>query len=181
MKKQIITAAIAIGAILFGTTQAQAQTAETEVNIILSDVISIDDGSEADGGVVDFEYNTSYDYNETQTANEPNSLIVTSSNEFDVKVKAEGINFSNGTGSDIPVNVLTLKPLNGENTTMGGTQQNVVLSTNYQTLISGAGIGSELALEMNYEIPANESSSDKMLGKPEGTYTQTVKYTITAQ
>lgn len=181
MKKQIITAAIAIGAILFGTTQAQAQTAETEVNITLSDVISIDDGSEADGGIVDFEYNTTYDYNETQTANEPNSLIVTSSNEFDVKVKAEGANFSDGSGNDIPVNVLTLKPLQGGNTTMGGTQQNVVLSTTDQTLISGADIGSGLALDMDYEIPASESSSDKMLGKPEGTYTQTVKYTITAQ
>ena len=60
MKKQLIIATLALGAIVFGTNNVQAQnhTATTTVNIVLADVISIDAGSVDTGGLVEFTYVT---------------------------------------------------------------------------------------------------------------------------
>ncbi len=183
MKKQLIIATLALGAIVFGTDNVQAQnpisvSATTTVNIKLSDVISIDAGSVANGGVVAFNYVTAENYNNGLGAvTVPNSLIVTSTQEFDIKVKADGANFTDGT-NDIPVNVLTIKA--AADGTMGGTQNNIVLSTEDQTLIASAPRGSAKTLNLEYLIPAEKSSSSDILGKPAGTYTQTVTYTATA-
>ncbi|WP_026451266.1 hypothetical protein [Aequorivita capsosiphonis] len=179
MKKQLIIATLALGAIVFGTNNVQAQnhTATTAVNIILSDVISIDAGSVANGGAVDFNYVTAEDYNSTKTATVANSLIVTSTKNFDVKVKADGANFINGS-NNIPVDVLTIKAATGGS--MAGTQNTIVLSTADQVLIGNAPLGSALTLDLDYEIPAAKSSSADILGKPAGTYTQNVTYTATA-
>src|SRR5690606_28390757 len=177
MKKQIIIATLALGAIIFGTNNTQAQTATTAVNIKLSDVISIDAGSVANGGIVDFNYVTAEDYNTTKTATVENSLIVTSTKNFDVKVKAEGENFTNG-ANVIPVNVLTIKAAAGGS--MAGTRNTIVLSNNDQVLIGNAPLGSALTLNLDYEIPASKSSSTDILGKTAGTYTQNVTYTATA-
>jgi len=179
MKKQLIIATLALGAIVFGTNNAQAQnkTATTAVNIILNDVISIDAGSVAIGGAVDFNYVTAEDYNTSTTVIVPTSLKVTSTKNFDVKVKAEGANFTNGSNV-IPVNVLTIKAATGG--TMAGTQNTIVLSTTDQVLIGNAPLGSALTLDLDYTIPAAKSSSSDILGKPAGTYTQKVTYTATA-
>ena len=64
---------------------------------------------------------------------------------------------------------------------MSGTSSDVVLSTTDQMLISGADLGSQVVLELDYNIPATKSSSSDILGKPAGTYTQMVTYTATAQ
>jgi len=94
MKKQILIVALTFGAILFGTNHAQAQnTATTTVNITLNDVISIDAGSTAIGNTVDFNYATAADYNSDQTITKANSLKVTSTKNFNVKVKAGGASF----------------------------------------------------------------------------------------
>ncbi|MBY5957982.1 hypothetical protein KUV50_07570 [Membranicola marinus] len=186
MKKSIIITALAFAAIVFTTNQATAQnataqrtSATTQVNINLSDVISIDPGSVADGSTVEFNYNTAADYNSTQTKKVPKSLIVTSTKSFDVNVKANGANFEKGSDF-IPVDVLTIKPVTGGTTTMTGTPSNVVLSTSDQKLISGADLGSSLVLDLEYVIPQAKSSSSDILGKPAGTYTQKVTYTATA-
>lgn len=182
MKKQFIFAALALGAIVFGTNNVLAQTtsptATTTVNIILNDVISIDKGSVAAGGQVDFNYVTAADYNDGLGAvNVPNSLIVTSTKNFDIKVKAGGANFTHGT-NNIPVDVLTIKATSGG--TMAGTKNPIVLSATDQVLVANAPLGSALNLNLDYEIPAAKSSSPDILGKPAGTYTQTVTYTATA-
>lgn len=180
MKKQFIISALVFVAAIFGAQNAMAQAeATTQVRIILSDVISIVDGSVAIDGVVDFTYVTAEDYNSTKTVNVPNSLIVTSTKSFDINVKADGENFINGQET-IPVNVVTIKPVTGGTTTMGGTRNNVILSTTDEKLISGAALGSKLVLDLEYEIPEVKSSSSDILGKPTGTYTQTVTYTATA-
>ena len=180
MKKQIVIATLAFGAILFGTNNVQAQntTATTTVNITLNDVISIDAGSTAIVNSVDFNYVTAADYNTDQTITKANSLKVTSTKNFNVKVKAGGANFMNGTNL-IPVNVLTIKAATAAGT-MGGTKTPVVLSATDQTLVSNAPLGSALILNLDYIIPAAKSSSADILGKPAGTYTQTVTYTATA-
>jgi hypothetical protein len=180
MTKQIVIAALTLGAIVLGTNNVKAQntTATTTVNITLNDVISIDAGSTAIGNTVDFNYATAADYNSDQTINKANSLKVTSTKNFNVKVKAGGANFMNGTNL-IPVNVLTLLAATASGT-MGGTKSAVVLSATDQTLVTNAPLGSALTLNLDYTIPAVRSSSSDILGKPAGTYTQTVIYTATA-
>lgn len=180
MKNQIILTALALGTFLVAQNQLQAQ-ATTTVNITLADVISIDESlSSAAGGVVNFSYSTAEHYNSDQTVNVPTSLVVTSTSSFDIDVKANGENFTSGS-DNIPVDVLTIQPVTGGTTTMTGTPSNVELSTTDQKLITGADLGSELVLELDYLIPAAKSSSSDILGKPAGTYTQTVTYTATAQ
>ena len=179
MKKLFAIAALTFGAIVFGTNvQAQNTTATTTVNITLSDVISIDSGSSAIGGTVAFNYATAEAYNTAQTVAQANALKVTSTKAFNVKVKAGGASFVNGSNL-IPVNVLTIKAAAAAGT-MGGTKNVVILSDADQTLVANAPLGSALTLNLDYTIPAAESSSSKILGKPAGTYTQTVIYTATA-
>ncbi|MEJ5049556.1 peptidoglycan-binding protein LysM [Chryseobacterium culicis] len=180
MKKQIAIAALTIGAIILGTNNVQAQntTATTTVNITLNDVISIDAGSTAISGAVAFNYVTAADYNSEKTVAQANALKVTSTKNFNVKVKAGGPNFVNGSNS-IPVDVLTIKAAVAPGT-MGGTKNDVILSAGEKTLVANAPLGSALTLNLDYTIPAAKSSSSDILGKPAGTYTQTVTYTATA-
>lgn len=180
MKKQISIAALVFGAVIFGTANVQAQVAvpavaTTNVNIILADVISIDSGV-AIGGVVDFNYTTSQDYNNSKTVTVPNSLVVTSSKNFNVKVKADGANFVKGTDL-IPVDVLRIKAVAGG--TMVGTMNEVVLSTTDQNLVTTATKGAQKSLTIEYTISATKAQNE-LLGKPAGTYKQTVTYTATA-
>ena len=179
MKKQIAIAALSFGAIVLGTNNVHAQTtssATTTVNIQLADVISLTAGSGTQ--TVGFNYATAADYNTEQTVNMPSALIVTSTKPFKIDVKAEGANFLNGVNV-IPVNVLTIKAAAAAGT-MGGTKTAVVLSDAIKPLVANAPLGSALTLNLDYTIPASESSSAKILGKPAGKYTQTVTYTATA-
>ncbi|SIR66118.1 peptidoglycan-binding protein LysM [Chryseobacterium sp. RU33C] len=180
MTKQIVITAFTIGVMILGTKNVQAQntTAVTTVNITLKDVISIDAGSTAIGGAIAFNYVTAADYNSDKTVAQASALKITSTKVFNVKVKAGGPNFVNGLKS-IPVDVLTIKAAAAPGT-MGGTKNDVVLSPGERTLVANAPLGSALTLNLDYTIPAAKSSSSDILGKPAGTYTQTVIYTATA-
>jgi hypothetical protein len=177
MKKQIFIAILSLGAI--GTHQVQAQHSDhvgTSVNINLADIISIDEGSVASGGAVDFNYVNTTDYNSSKSVMVPNSLVINSSKNFDVKIKSEGANFVSG-ANIIPVDVLQVKAISGGS--LMGTMNEVTLSTNDQMLVSNASVGSKQILNIAYSISA-EKASKVLLGKPKGTYTQTVTYTATA-
>jgi len=163
--------------LMFGSNTILAQGATTTINLVLADVISIDPGSAANGGTVDFHYENVNDYNSEKTTTINNSLIITFTKPFDLKVKANGENFENGSNS-IPVNVLTIK--RNESSKINGNSAPIVLSTQDQVLISGADRGSKLNLDLDYIIPQARSSSNDILGKPAGTYTQKITYTATA-
>lgn len=176
-KRIPILLAFTISVLFFGTNPTRAQTATTTINLVLADVISIDPGSAANGGSVDFRYENVNDYNSEKTTTIPNSLVITFTKPFDLKVKANGENFENGS-NNIPVNVLTIK--RNESSKITGTSTPIVLSTADQVLISGADRGSKLNLDLDYIIPQARSSSADILGKPAGNYTQKVTYTATA-
>ncbi|NML56294.1 peptidoglycan-binding protein LysM [Chryseobacterium cheonjiense] len=179
MKKQIFIAALSLGAIALGTNQVLAQNSEqatTSVNIILADVIALDAGTVASGGTIDFNYGSTKDYNSSKNVTVPNSLVIISSKNFDVKVKSEGANFVSG-ANVIPVDILQVKAVPGGS--LVGTLNEVTLSTNDQVLVSNAASGAKQSLNIAYSIPA-EKASKVLLGKPAGTYTQTVIYTATA-
>ncbi|KQT20997.1 peptidoglycan-binding protein LysM [Chryseobacterium sp. Leaf405] len=179
MKNQIIIAALSLGAIALGTSQVPAQNSgqvNTSVNIILADIISIDAGTVASQGAVDFNYVNTTDYNSSKNVTVPNSLVIISSKNFDVKVKSEGANFVSG-ANVIPVDILKVKAIPGGS--LMGTLNEVTLSTADQMLVSNASSGAKQSLNIAYSISA-EKASKVLLGKPAGTYTQTVTYTATA-
>lgn len=179
MKKQIAIAAFSLGLISLGSNQVSAQNSNhvgTSVNIILADIISIDEGSVASGGAVDFNYLNTKDYNSSKSVTVPNSLVINSSKNFDVKIKSDGANFVSGANL-IPVDVLQVKAISGGS--LMGTMNEVTLSTSDQVLVSNASLGAKQILNIAYSISA-EKASKVLLGKPKGTYTQTVTYTATA-
>ncbi|MFC7348510.1 peptidoglycan-binding protein LysM [Chryseobacterium zhengzhouense] len=179
MKKQIFIAALSLGAISLGTDLVLAQNSEQvskSVNIILSDVIAMDLGSAVSEGSVDFNYVSTKDYNSSKNVTVPNSLVIISSKNFDVKVKSEGTHFVSGANL-IPVDVLQVKAIPGGSVV--GTMNEVTLSTADQVLVSNANSGAKQSLNIAYSISA-EKASKILLGKPQGTYTQKVTYTATA-
>ncbi|MEM8521256.1 peptidoglycan-binding protein LysM [Flavobacterium sp. PL12] len=180
MTKQFFNAVLFLIALISGSTnliaQSSATSVTTTVNIILAEVISIDNGSIANDGVVNFNYFTASDYNSNKNLTIENSLVVTSSNNFDVKVKAEGENFISEAGT-IPVGVLQVKAVSGGS--MIGTLNDITLSTTEQILVGNANPGAQRTLNIDYSIPANKARTE-LLGKAPGTYTQRVKFTATA-
>ncbi|WP_343658347.1 peptidoglycan-binding protein LysM [Chryseobacterium sp.] len=179
MKNQIFIAALSLGAIVLGTKWVKAQHSEqlsTTVNIILSDVIAMDIGSVASEGAVDFNYGSTKDYNSSKNIIIPNSLVIISSKNFDVKVKSEGAHFVSG-ANVIPVDILQVKAIPGGS--LMGILNEVTLSTTDQVLVSNASLGSKQSLNIGYSISA-EKASRVLLGKPQGTYTQKITYTATA-
>ena len=179
MNRQTVIAALFLGTAFFGVHHVQAQSAEqatTTVNIVLADVLSIDEGSVASGGAVDFKYSNPNDYSSAKNVTVPNSLVIISSKNFDVKVKSEGANFVSGANL-IPVDVLEIKATPGGS--LSGTLKEVTLSTSDQVLVSNASLGSKQSLNIAYSISA-EKASQILLGKPKGTYIQKVTYSTTA-
>ncbi|WBV58039.1 peptidoglycan-binding protein LysM [Chryseobacterium daecheongense] len=179
MKKQIFIVALSLGATALGTHRVMAQNSEqvsTSVNIILSDVIAMDIGSAASEGAVGFNYGSTKDYNSSKNVTVPNSLVIISSKNFDVKVKSEGAHFVNG-ANVIPVDILQVKAIPGGS--LVGTLNEVTLSPNDQVLVSNASLGTKQSLNIAYSISA-ENASKVLLGKPQGTYTQKITYTATA-
>ena len=186
MKKHLTFIAINLGAFILGITSIQAQNstfsidskpAHTIVNILLSDIISIDEGSAASQGVIDFNYVTTTDYNSAKNVMVPKSLVITSSKTFDVKVKADAENFISGSNF-IPVDVILIKALSNGN--LAGNLKEVTLSTADQILLDSEPFGAQKAIDINYSISANKAAT-VLLGTAPGTYTQKVTYTATAQ
>ncbi|MDR6465333.1 peptidoglycan-binding protein LysM [Chryseobacterium sediminis] len=179
MKKQIVITALFLGAIAIGSNQVLAQNSDkvsTSVNIILSDVIAMDIGSVASEGTVDFNYGSTKDYNSSKNVTVPNSLVIISSKNFDIKVKSEGTHFVSG-ANVIPVDILQVKAIPGGS--LVGTLNEVTLSTADQVLVSNASVGTKQSLNIAYSI-SSENASKVLLGKPQGTYTQKITYTATA-
>ncbi len=165
------------GCLVLSYLPIHAQELTTTININLSDVLSIDAESAANGGTVDFNYATVGDYNSEKITTVQKSLVITFSKAFDVKVKANGAAFESGSNM-IPVNVMTIR--RNTSSTVAGTSYPIILSTENQVLVSGAPLGSKLHLNLDYIIPQSQSSSTAILGKPAGNYTQTITYSASA-
>lgn len=176
MKKTLILAAVSVfGFISFAQAQA---TSSTNVKINLTDFITTEAGNQTDTGktpgaaVVEFNYPNAASYTVNQEKSLTGHLKVTATKTFQVTVKAAGANFVNG-ASNIPVNVMDITP-----TAPGsGTAKTVNLSTTDQSILTGVTAGIK-TVDVKYSIPAAKAQSD-ILGKPQGTYQQTVVYTFT--
>jgi|SRR5690606_7210721 len=180
MKRNFITSTLII-TLLFISFSIKAQTT-ANININLSDVISVAPNSSIHADPVRFQYKNEGDYNKSQTIVRNSYLIITATQTFDVKVKADGPNFIGegiAAGSLIPVNVLTVDA--SDNTDLPGAVISIInLSTEDQNIVTGAAKGNEKQLAIKYIIPQNKSQSLDILGKPSGNYVQTLTYSVVA-
>src|SRR5690606_14322204 len=110
MKRNFITG-ILISTLLLISFSLKAQVLQSgtaQLSIKISDVMSIDPSSSIHAEAVNFQYKNEGDYNRNQNIVRDSYLIITATQTFDVKVKADGPNFigeGNAAGSTIPVNV----------------------------------------------------------------------------
>lgn len=178
MKNVIILSFLAVFGI-FNYANAQIATSSTNVKINLADFITTEPGNATNvgetptaGSEVVFDYPTAVSYTIDQEKSLTGHLKVTATKTFQVTVRAAGANFTNGT-NNIPVNVMDITP-----TPPGsGTATTVTLSETNQPVLTGANAGIQ-EIDVKYVIPATRAQSD-ILGKPSGTYQQTVIYTFT--
>lgn len=152
--------------------------ASTNVKITLSDFITAHDGNGTTASAtpgsaaeVAFAYPDAASYTVDQTIAKAGHLKVTATKSFDVKVKANGTDFVNGSNT-IPVNVMDVIA-----TAPGsGTATTVTLSNADQTILSGVNSGIK-TIDVSYTIPFAKAQAS-ILGKASGAYTQTVVYTF---
>jgi len=177
MKHQIIIIALCLGTTVFGTMKVRAQNSaqvQTSVNIMLTDIIAVDMES-ATGGTVEYHYINLKDYNSSKPVSVPNSLMILSTKNLDVKVKTEGSYFTSGSNI-IPVNILKVIATSDENLT---SRNEVSLSETDQPLMNNVQFGYKQSFNINYFI-SEEKAKMVLLSKPSGRYMQTVVYTATA-
>lgn len=182
MKKEFLTLLVTGLLFLFFlsfNSHAQTNSATTHVSIILTDLIAIDQESIAVSNPVTFNYANVNDYNTSQTHHASKSISVISTKSYDLKVKANGDSFTDGV-NHIPINVLSIKPVQGGTSTMGGTMNTINLTTFDQNLVSNAPKGFKKVLDIEYQISELKASSSDILGKPAGSYSQTITYTAVA-
>lgn len=181
MRKQILLGIFSVIALVGFNVQAQeAQSVSasgTMVNINLNEILAFEEGGSAPGGMVDLNFITVSDYENGVEAFKEKSLVISSTKAFDVKVRAEGENFI-GENAEIPVDVLTIEAVSGGS--MDGTLKTVTLNTDDQKIIEGVNPVIKGSLDINYKISGERASTSDILGKPSGTYTQTIIYTATA-
>lgn len=112
-------------------------------------------------GSISLNVNTSSAYRDGVTvASTP--ISISSTIPYSVTVKASG-DFSNGSGSTIPINTLLVEGTSSETNVTA-----VALSTAPQNLISGASPVIDRGLNLQYRIPANQTTN--LLGKVAGVY-----------
>lgn len=179
MKKLSIAIVTIIASLIVTESNAQqSTTASTNVKIVLADFITAENGAQSSEGqtpetsTVSFNYPDAASYKADQTVPVSGHLKLTATKAFSVNVKAAGTDFEKGSDK-IPVSVLSITPTAPAD---GGTVSAVTLSNADQTILSGAKSGIK-TIDVAYKISAANAQS-KILGKPQGTYQQTVIYTF---
>lgn len=107
------------------------------------------------------------------TTTAPNQIKLSSTFPYNVTVKASSSNFTSSGGDLIPVGVVIVEGMAGQS---GVTP--VTLSTTAQPLVSSAGAEIDRILNLQYRIPAAQTTN--LLNKPQGNYTTNIIYTLVA-
>lgn len=153
----------------YPTTFTTTPTMNSTLNVL------VDDMSELimQDATVPIVFNTTANYKNGVTKQMPNHLKASSTVPYDVTVKASSSVLTSAAGGQIPVGVITIEGMPSET---GITP--VVLSALPQKIISSANPVIDRLINLQYRIPATQTSN--LVGKAAGTYTTTVTYTLVA-
>lgn len=123
---------------------------------------------------VNIDLATAAEYNNGKTSMMNNHLLVNSTCNYQINVKANRDLQLEGPGiNTIPINTVTLTPFDGDQAAGNG----LALSTSFQTFISSnSGV-----LSKHYGVNFKVSGGNDYINKPEGAYSATITYTISAQ
>ncbi|MBB5636572.1 hypothetical protein HDE68_002473 [Pedobacter cryoconitis] len=116
---------------------------------------------------------TTANYQQGVTTTKPGHIKVSSTVPYNVTVKASSNFLSSAGGAQIPVGVITIEGMTGQT----GIQP-IVLSSAPQVIISSANPVIDRLLNLQYRIPATQTSN--LLNKTAGSYSTTVTYSIVA-
>lgn len=123
---------------------------------------------------VNIDLTTAAEYNNGKSNMLDNHLLVNSTCNYQINVKANRDLQLAGPGNNtIPISTVTLTPFDGDQAAGDG----LALSTSFQTFISSnSGV-----LTKYYGVNYNVSGGNDYINKPEGAYTATITYTISAE
>lgn len=151
----------------YPTTPVQAQ-ASGSLNVVVSDLGEIIASQQS----VNLPFTTTSNYVNGVSTNVPSHLKLSKTTPYNLYVRATTSSFTSGVNS-IPLSVLRIGPMTGQTGV-----NTVTLSTTAQQLIQNADPVIDRTLNMQYSIPASQTSN--LLGKPAGTYTANIVYSFVA-
>jgi len=151
----------------YPTTPVQAQ-ASGSLTIAVSDLGEIIANQQS----VNLPFTTTSNYVNGVSTNMPTHLKLSKTTPYNLYVRATSSSFTSGVNS-IPLSVLRIGPMAGQTGV-----NTVTLSTTAQQLIQNADPVIDRTLNMQYSIPASQTSN--LLGKPAGTYTANIVYSFVA-
>ncbi|MGJ1436968.1 hypothetical protein [Sphingobacterium multivorum] len=149
----------------YPTTPVQAQ-ASGNLTIAVSDLGEI----VANQQTVSLPFVTTSNYVNGVSVNMPAHLKLSKTTPYNLYVRATSNSFTSGVNS-IPLSVLTIGAMAGQTGV-----NTVTLSTTAQQLIQNANPVIDRTLDMQYSIPASQTSN--LLGKPAGTYSANIIYSF---
>ncbi|WP_312339712.1 hypothetical protein [Sphingobacterium sp.] len=151
----------------YPTTPVQAQ-ASGSLTIAVSDLGEIIANQQS----VNLPFTTTSNYVNGVSTNMSSHLKLSKTTPYNLYVRATSSSFTSGVNS-IPLSVLRIGPMAGQTGV-----NTVTLSTTAQQLIQNADPIIDRTLDMQYSIPAAQTSN--LLGKPAGTYTANIIYSFVA-
>ena len=183
MKSIIIIISLILTALVYvENTYAQSNSANVTVNIILHPIQTITiNSSQKD---VNLEYHNIEDYEKGVLTTLDDHLSVTSTGGFQVNVASNQDSFTqSGSDKSIPVSDVLIIAANGSDNNLPQIFDNVLLSTNPESLIRSGTGGMDLKYNVTYDNTAG--ASDKYvnlnLGNSEATFSTEITYTITSK
>ena len=161
---------------------AQSSSASVTVNIIFHPIQTITINSSQKN--VNLQYLNIEDYEQGVSATLDDHLSVTSTGGFQVNVASSQDNFTqSGSTKSIPVSDVMIRATNGSDNDLAQTFENVLLSTNAESLIRSESGGMDLRYNVTYDNTAG--GSDKYInmtsGDTEAVFSSDVTYTITTK
>ena len=163
-------------------TYAQSNSANVTVNIILHPIQTITiNSSQKD---VNLEYHNIEDYEKGVLTTLDDHLSVTSTGSFQVNVASNQDSFTqSGSDKSIPVSDVLIIAANGSDNNLPQIFDNVLLSTNPESLIRSGTGGMDLKYNVTYDNTAG--GADKYVnmtsGDTESVFTSEIIYTITSK
>jgi hypothetical protein len=146
-----------------------SQTMSSNVQVNVSNIMEV----VVLGSQIDLTVNTAAKYQQGVTTTVPNQVRLSSTVPYNITVKASGPNLSSSGGVNIPVGVITIEGMPGQT---GITP--IVLSASPQTIITSGDPIIDRLLNLQYRIPATQTSN--LLNKAAGRYNTTITYSIVA-
>lgn len=186
MKKIVLPVLVAVGSFIGLTAQAQNGTATASVSAVLSDILDVHIGGAANttATVSAANFNTAAAYLDGVSVPQDNHLYVVASKSF--TIKASSTDLDDGNSNTISAGGINLAAANSgtlgttnlpTGTAYVGTTNGINLSNTAANLITTSGGTPLYTFKVTYTFGGG-SRAALFIGKPTGTYTATVTYTI---